>query len=201
MRLRHLVRGLISGHDVTSDSAFAVFGIPRKFELDSSALEARYYELSKQLHPDRHVAGDAAARLKSQQLSAMLNQAYVGLRAPEARLETLLAEVGALKDTGKSVAQNQIPTELAEEFFEIQEAVMEEDTKAAELIVRFRATLEQKKLALTDEMFAIAKHLEWDSPDSPATHPKIEKILELRRQRSYVRSMLDNLDKLGATHG
>ncbi|MBI3555909.1 MAG: hypothetical protein HY074_06585 [Deltaproteobacteria bacterium] len=189
---------------MTNDSAFSVFGLSPKFELDQSALESRYYELSKQLHPDRHSAGDAAARMKSQQLSALLNRAYLGLRTPEARLETLLEEAGALKETGKPVPPSQIPTDLAEEYFEIQEAVMEDDAKAVALVARFRATLELKKQQLTDEMFEMAKHVQWEAPNSGETSGKIEKILELRRQRSYVRSMLTNLDNLatvGATHG
>ena len=200
MRLRHFVRG-VSGYNVTSDSAFAVFGLPRKFELDQSALETRYYELSKRLHPDRHTAGDAQARMKSQELSALLNQAYLGLRAPEARLETLLKEAGHLKETAQTAAKNQIPTELAEEYFEIQEAVMEGDERAPTLITHFRAILEQKKKALDGEMYEKARSVDWESPDSALMKSNIEKILELRREQSYVRSMLDNLEKLGATHG
>ena len=33
---------------------FAVFGLPRKLGVDAEALQRRFYELSRQHHPDFH---------------------------------------------------------------------------------------------------------------------------------------------------
>ena len=183
-------------------SPFAVLGAPKSFSLDEKALETRYYELSKRLHPDRFAAGGAAAKMKSHELSAALNKAYVALKQPESRLETLLRSAGALKDGERATSgQAQIPAELAEEYFEIQEAVMEDELKARELIMRFGATLDGKRQALTQEMFELASKTDWNDPSATAAKSAIDRIVELRRQRSYVKSMLDNLARLGSNPG
>lgn len=177
-----------------SASPFEVFNIEKKFHQNESAISQRYYELSKLLHPDRYIAMDNVARIKIQQLSALLNQAYVALKSPESRLETLLKAVGALKDSERSVDQKKIPSDLAEEYFEIQEASMEAAPNTKDLIAIFRTKLEAKKRLLTEEMQKLALTADWSN--SAKTQHEIDTIVDLRLQRSYLRSMLDNLERL-----
>lgn len=181
-----------------STSPFEVLGAPPSFSQDEHALETKYYDLSKRLHPDRFAAGDARVKVKSQELSALLNRSYLAVRQRESCLEALLTLAGALKGQDKSVAQNQIPADLAEEYFEIQEAVMEESDNANRLVENFREKLEEKKQNLTQSLYSEAQKTDWTQLDASETKNRIQKILELRRERSYVRSMLDNLEKLGA---
>lgn len=173
-------------------SPFEVMGVARSFILDEKALEDKYYELSKRLHPDRFASGSNTARFKSQELAATLNQAYFALRQREPRLEALLKSSGLLKDSERSVGQAQIPADLAEEYFEIQEMSSESPDNAISLIKNFQKKLEGKRKELTEQMYQIAERADWKSS------LELEKIVELRRQRSYVRSMLENLEKLGA---
>ena len=44
---------------------FQVLGIPRSLVIDTDALQRRYYELHRQLHPDRYQTGPQAARVAS----------------------------------------------------------------------------------------------------------------------------------------
>lgn len=159
-------------------------------------MEARYYDLSKRLHPDRFAAGGMAAKMKSQEMAAALNQSYLSLRQPESRLETLLKGAGALKEGERTVGQNQIPAELAEEYFELQEAVMEDPEHAAAMARSLRERLENQKQELSTQVYAEAEKTNWSAPASG----DIEKIVDLRRRRSYVRSMLENLERLGVRH-
>lgn len=178
-------------------SAFDIFGIPHSIKVDEKALEDRYYELSKQLHPDRFAAGGNAAKFKSQELSAVLNQAYLALKQVEPRLETLLREAGALKENERSANQSQIPAELAEEYFELQEAAMEDPDKAVGIARELRSRLEAQRQELTIQMLAVAEKTNWPI----AASGDIEKIVDLRRRRSYIRSMLENIDRLGEKFG
>jgi molecular chaperone HscB len=173
-------------------SAFETFGLRPSFSLDETALESRYYELSKQLHPDRFGTAVAAEKMRSLELSANLNQDYLALRQPEARLETLLREAGALNDGERSANQNQIPSELAEEYFEIQEAMMDDPESGLGRVTEFRKKVDAQKIALTDKLYDLAKKTDWSSPQSR----DIEALVKLRRERSYLRSMLENLARL-----
>lgn len=134
--------------------------------------------------------------MKSQEMAAALNQAYLSLRQPESRLETLLKSAGALKEGERSANQDQIPAELAEEYFELQEAVMEDPEKAAALARSLRERLEIQKQELSTQMYGEAEKLDWSAPSGA----DVEKIVDLRRRRSYVRSMLENLERLGVRH-
>lgn len=175
-------------------SPFSVLGTAKSFSLDESAIEARYYELSKRLHPDRFVSAGTSTKMRSHELSAALNKAYFALRQPEHRLEALLKSAGALERT--TSVQAQIPSELAEEYFEIQEAVMEGDTRAKELLDRFATALEKKCGELTTQMHQLASKIDWNSTDAIAAKTSIDRIVELRGQRSYVKSMIENLERL-----
>jgi len=73
---------------VTEDF-FACLGLPRIFELDRGAIEGRYLELSRALHPDRFVGGSAAEQRAALERSSSINEAYRALRDPIRRAEHL----------------------------------------------------------------------------------------------------------------
>jgi molecular chaperone HscB len=85
--------GAIQPPDLALDF-FGVLGVPRKYSLDLGAAEARFKELSRQLHPDRFAKADPRARRASLQQSVLLNEAWRTIRDPVRRAEYLLRLVG-----------------------------------------------------------------------------------------------------------
>src|SRR4029079_10447293 len=85
----------VSTHGVRDDY-FAVLGVPRAYALDVSALEARYKELSRKLHPDRFARADPRAKRAALQRTVQLNEAWRALKDPVKRAEYLL-ELGGVK--------------------------------------------------------------------------------------------------------
>jgi molecular chaperone HscB len=79
----------IETFDATLDH-FARFGLARSWKLDRDALEGRYLELSRRVHPDRHAGADAATRRAALEHSAALNEAYAVLRDRVRRAEYLV---------------------------------------------------------------------------------------------------------------
>jgi molecular chaperone HscB len=73
---------------------FALFGLPPRFDLETSAIETRFRERSRELHPDRFATAPAAERAQALVRSRALNDAYQVLRRPQARAEALLARAG-----------------------------------------------------------------------------------------------------------
>jgi molecular chaperone HscB len=69
---------------------FSALGLPRRYGLDLQELESRYRELSRVVHPDRHVRADAAERRASLLWSTEINEGYRVLRDPSRRAEYLL---------------------------------------------------------------------------------------------------------------
>jgi len=113
---------------VSTDGArpdhFAVLGVPRAYDLDLTALEARYKDLSRKLHPDRFARADPRARKASLQRTVMLNEAWRALKEPLKRAEYLL-ELGGVKlatdDGGARSGGVAAPPALLMEILELRE--------------------------------------------------------------------------------
>lgn len=64
------------------DDDFALFGVPRRFQLDRAELDARWKQLQRMAHPDRFAHQGTAAQRIAMQWSVRINEAYQRLRDP-----------------------------------------------------------------------------------------------------------------------
>src|SRR5580765_8487763 len=69
---------------------FELFGLPTSFAVDTAALEARYHELQREVHPDRFASAPEAERRVSMQLATRVNEAYQSLKSPLKRAVYIL---------------------------------------------------------------------------------------------------------------
>src|SRR4030081_803783 len=69
---------------------FELFGLPARFAVDAAALEARYHELQREVHPDRFAGAPDAERRVSMQLATRVNEAYQTLKSPLRRAVYIL---------------------------------------------------------------------------------------------------------------
>jgi molecular chaperone HscB len=112
--LRNVVFG-VSGY-------YELLGIPRSLNISLDRLQERYYELSRELHPDRFMRKPEAERQRALDLSSALNDAYRTLKDPIRRAEYLLSLEGF--DIGQQRSKD-VPPELLEEVFELNMALEE----------------------------------------------------------------------------
>jgi molecular chaperone HscB len=103
---------------------FEFLGVPRRFQQDVRALEKRFYELSREFHPDRFTTSGVEAQRLSLEKMSLLNQAYQTLKDPAERRGYLLKLEGI-------ESKSKAPAELAEAWFEAQEK-SDEDPAALE---------------------------------------------------------------------
>lgn len=73
---------------------WVILGLSPSYSVDLAALDARYHELSKVVHPDRQVGKSPAERRRALSLAVDVNAAYRSLRDPIRRAEALLARGG-----------------------------------------------------------------------------------------------------------
>ena len=73
---------------------FARLGIGVSFDVDVEALDQRYFELQRVLHPDRFATKSAKERALSQQQATSLNEAYEILKDPLKRADHMIHLLG-----------------------------------------------------------------------------------------------------------
>lgn len=97
---------------------FAFLGLPQSYDIDLPALSARFRELQKMLHPDKHAHLSERERRRSVQYTAHLNEALATLKSPLKRAQYLLSLKGL--DT-YSEASAQLPPAFLFEQMELRE--------------------------------------------------------------------------------
>jgi molecular chaperone HscB len=101
---------------------YQLLGIPRSLNLSLDELQKRYYELSRQLHPDRFMQKPEAEQQRALDMSSALNDAYRTLKDRVKRAQYLLGIEGF--DIGEQRSKD-VPPELLEEVFELNMALEE----------------------------------------------------------------------------
>lgn len=79
----------------SGDDHFSRLGLESGFDVDVDVLERRYFDLQRQLHPDRFASRTPRERLLSQQQATSLNEAFETLKDPLQRADYLVHLRGA----------------------------------------------------------------------------------------------------------
>lgn len=107
---------------------FAVFGLPRRFDLDVEDLERRYVELARLTHPDM-AGSEPEQQLDAMELSSRVNDAHRVLADDEARANHLLDLLGGPTSADdKSLPEGFLPIIMMVRE-ELAEAQLEGDEK------------------------------------------------------------------------
>ena len=176
---------------------FQVFALERRLGIDVAALQRRFYELSRQWHPDFHQAAPPDEQARALEASARVNAAYRALRDPIARVEYLIRlEEGRDTKEGATVKPKAPPALLAE-MFEIQEAL--EEARPGLLDTAARASLAAQRDALRARMAEAEARIvgplsrAWDAA-APAAQPvALAALKESLATRAYLRTVIDDL--------
>jgi molecular chaperone HscB len=98
---------------------FALYNITPTLAPDPAVLRKKYYELSRQYHPDRFSGSDGAAQLKALTMSAQVNEGLRILSDEDARLGYVLLLEGVL-ETDENY---KLPPQFLMEMMELNEAI------------------------------------------------------------------------------
>jgi len=185
---------------------FSFFGLPRRLQLDESALEREFYTLSRKLHPDVYSRASAREQAWSLEKTSQLNDAYRTLKDAISRTEYLLKIEGIQLDeqsknaTEKARAsgvdkRQTVPAELLEESFELnmllEEAKMGDiDDSLRTQLIATRAGLMARLKTMQDELHAAWK--QWDGGDSEAT----ALMVDVLNRRGYLRNLVRDIDEV-----
>jgi molecular chaperone HscB len=97
---------------------YEALGLEQKLALDPEDLKKRFYERSRQWHPDRFSRASPEEQRRALDMTAVLNDAFRTLRDAVTRAEYFLEQSGI-------PIPKEAPPELLEEVFELNMALEE----------------------------------------------------------------------------
>jgi molecular chaperone HscB len=177
---------------------FAALGLPRLLQIDIAELERAYHDLGRRIHPDRFVSASPELREASLRATALVTRAYRTLRDPISRgLYWLELHGHKLAEKNK-----QVPPDLAELVFEVQEqlselrAAREEDPAAREGMIELsakRASLQ----GLMDELYAelVENFARFDAGGGPDPDQLFAELKTILAKIAYLRTLLRDVDR------
>jgi molecular chaperone HscB len=168
---------------------YRFFGFEKKFNLDVSELERRFYSLSRQLHPDLFFRAMPREREYSLEATAILNDAYRTLRDPVLRAECLLKELG--EEPGDR-DREAVPPELLEEVFEVSELL--EESRAGQRPAPQLQQVHQKFLALRQEADRELDSL-YRRHDGTGERAALREIRGVLSRRRYLHNLIQQIEK------
>ncbi|MGP5373061.1 Fe-S protein assembly co-chaperone HscB [Psychrobacter alimentarius] len=112
------------------DNFFALFEQPVQFEVHQERLDQHLRLLQKQYHPDnvaKNLADTAQAQQHSEQASALINQAYQTLSAPDSRASYLLEIAGQAQNVEHSIADLEFLEDAMQMRMDLDDAITDKD--------------------------------------------------------------------------
>jgi molecular chaperone HscB len=202
---------------------FTFFGLPRKLDLDVTALNRDFYELSRKLHPDLNARAESQEQEWSLQQSSRLNDAYRTLKDTIKRTEYLLKLEGVeLEEQSKSatelaratgqVKKQIVPPDLLEEVFELNvqleelranKKVGDDDPALIEEIGRQKFELEEKQEALLQELKdrwkiwdgMIQREQNGQPVSEEERRQERDKMVDVLNRRNYIRNLVRDVSE------
>ncbi len=177
------------------DNFYEFFGIERKLQVNEEALQRRFYELSRQWHPDRFSRKSSEEQAQSLRATAILNDGYRTLRDPVKRAEYLLKEEGFPIGEQRS---KDVPPELLEEVFELNMALEElksGDESARPQLATARENFVGLRADVDKELERLFAKYDAAEPQSETAKLALHEIRGVLNRRRYIENLVRDVDR------
>lgn len=165
---------------------FSLFGLPERFVLEQSQLDAAYRNVQAQVHPDRFAHRPEAERRVAMQWATHANEAFRTLRNPIARARYLLSRKGVEIDGERNTAMS---SAFLMQQMEWREAVEEAKGNVEELDRLNRELARDERVMLDD----LARALD-ESADLVTAAELVRRLMFMEKLRQEISDALSQLE-------
>lgn len=168
---------------------YELFGFPVGFSIDQAALKKRFFELSRQYHPDYFAQSDAFAQAEALEQSAMVNKAYRTFSDPERTMQYLLELKGLVEAEEKYSLDPMFLAEVMELNEQLMELEFEPDPAALDQLAEQTETLSKN---IYHDVEGIMAGYQEGTTAKEALLP----VKEYYYQKKYLQRILDKIAAL-----
>jgi molecular chaperone HscB len=168
---------------------YEALGLEPKLSLDLDDLKVRFYDRSRQWHPDRFSRASAEEQHRALDMTAVLNDAFRTLRDPIARAEYFL------KERGLELSQD-APPELLEEVFELNMALEElrsGDDSTRPQLVAAQERFQSMRAEIDDALAGL-----FSTFDASGDQDVLDTIRAALNRRRYISNLVREVDLVGS---
>ena len=166
-------------------SDFELFDLARKFAQDGAAVDTRWKELQREVHPDKFSTQGAAAQRLAMQWSVRINEAYRRLKDP-------LKRAAYLCELNAEPVDAENNTAMASDFL-MQQMQWREELEESSSVVELDQLAQQVVSARTALLQQCARLLD-EQHDYKAAVQQVRALMFIERFASDVQSRLDRMD-------
>lgn len=135
---------------------FEFYQLPESFLPDEKQIKQKYYELSRQYHPDFHAIESPEKQQEILTLSTQNTNAFRTLSHPDARIRYILEQHGMLEEGNKN---NELPQDFLTDMMDLNEQIMELEfgfdqatfEKVSQAVINLTATLDNDILPVMQQ--------------------------------------------------
>lgn len=114
---------------------FELYDIAESFNPDTATVKKKYYELSRQYHPDRFAQADDSTRTEALRMAALNNDAYKTFNNTDTTMSYILKQHQLLEDEEKY----NLPPDFLMEMMDLNEVISDWEMEAGNDILRQQA--------------------------------------------------------------
>ncbi|MBV8834422.1 MAG: Fe-S protein assembly co-chaperone HscB [Acidobacteriaceae bacterium] len=178
-----------------SRNFYEFFGLDKKLVIDNDHLQKRFYDLSRQWHPDRFSRKSPEEQAQALEATSVLNDGYRTLRDPVRRAEYLLTEEGFPIGEQRS---KDVPPELLEEVFELNMALEElkgGDEDARPQLETARVNFVRLRTDIDGELEDLFARYDAAEPESESARQALHEIRGVLNRRRYIENLIRDVDR------
>ena len=166
---------------------FELFEIPVAIRLDTALIKKKFYQLSRQYHPDRFANASEDEQSESLERSSMINKAWKTFQKEEEIIRYILS----LHDLIEEEEKYELSPDFLMEVMELNEELMElEDETNTEKLDNIRSKLEQLLTKTYSHVEEIVEHYQEDT----VTKEKLLRLKDYYYKKKYLQRILDKID-------
>ncbi len=171
---------------------FDILGIAPNFDVDPPAIEKRYRDLSRVLHPDKHVRSSPAERRMALGKAIEVNEAWRLVRDPIKRAEALFRRRGVEVREG---TEPKVDPELLMQMMEEREALSEAKAKSDRgAVERLGSAVRARERAIMGRLSEGFDKASRNGLDAAALLPLLGELRYCRRFLDEVSAIEDSPD-------